>query len=338
MLRSVSVFFLTALVIGGAVPAGAQAVNFRGMPHTALGDATLVLTGTPETGTLLVANIGSTGLDGVSAGLPENACRYSARWDPLPPPAPGGILRFRVYGILDGTPDQLRGTVGFESLGSAQELFVALPAGSGFLNQMRVADGFTSTYNGLITDVGVVATVSRPPDAFHLESACTDVLMTSVTFGWDTPITVAIPGGPTVMGQTIEVMSSAFQSSFSRVEIEMAGLPALNLVDAATGLPGGAADDAIPARPKLATGFPNPFNPRTTLRYELPEAGRIVLAVFDSRGQRITVLRDEIAAAGPATAVWDGTDTRGRRVASGVYFAQLLHQGQRVTRKLVLAK
>lgn len=69
--------------------------------------------------------------------------------------------------------------------------------------------------------------------------------------------------------------------------------------------------------------YPNPFNPRTTLRYHLPESRAVRLAVFDLSGRLVRVLSDGPEAAGRHAVAWDGRDAAGREVGSGVYLARL---------------
>jgi GH25 family lysozyme M1 (1,4-beta-N-acetylmuramidase) len=68
---------------------------------------------------------------------------------------------------------------------------------------------------------------------------------------------------------------------------------------------------------------PNPFNPRTTIRFDLPDAGRVRLAVYDVAGRLIRTLVDADLPRGTHEEVWDGRDEAGQAVASGSYFAKL---------------
>ena len=88
----------------------------------------------------------------------------------------------------------------------------------------------------------------------------------------------------------------------------------------------------------LHQNVPNPFNPQTTIRYELPEQARVRLAIFDSQGRRISTLVNEDQNAGLQEVIWTGRDDAGNSVASGVYFYVLDTGKQRLTRKLVLLK
>jgi hypothetical protein len=86
---------------------------------------------------------------------------------------------------------------------------------------------------------------------------------------------------------------------------------------------------------------PNPFNPQTTIRYDLPGNAvpmRVRLSIVDLAGHRVRTLIDEDQAAGSRSAVWNGRDDNGSQVASGVYFYVLDVGKQRLTKKLVLLK
>ena len=76
----------------------------------------------------------------------------------------------------------------------------------------------------------------------------------------------------------------------------------------------------------LQQNVPNPFNPQTTIRFELAEAGPVTLAVFDAQGRRVATLARGFYAAGEHAAAWDGRDATGRPVGSGVYLYRLLVQ------------
>ncbi|MBD3349147.1 MAG: T9SS type A sorting domain-containing protein [Candidatus Eisenbacteria bacterium] len=101
-----------------------------------------------------------------------------------------------------------------------------------------------------------------------------------------------------------------------------------------TGVPG----DGDALRFELSQNRPNPFNPATTVAFELPAAGEVELSVYNVAGRRVATLVDGRVDAGRHTAVWKGTDDRGESVASGVYFFRLTRDGESVSRKGVLLK
>ena len=65
--------------------------------------------------------------------------------------------------------------------------------------------------------------------------------------------------------------------------------------------------------------WPNPFNPRTEVRFDLGRDSWANLTVFDARGRQVVVLRDEYSSAGPLVSRWDGRDAAGRHQPGGVY-------------------
>ncbi len=77
----------------------------------------------------------------------------------------------------------------------------------------------------------------------------------------------------------------------------------------------------------LRPACPNPFNPRTTLSFDLPAPARVSLSVCDVRGAVVRRLLDGTMTAGSHDLVWDGLDDSGRGVASGGYFARLVADG-----------
>jgi hypothetical protein len=78
-----------------------------------------------------------------------------------------------------------------------------------------------------------------------------------------------------------------------------------------------------PHRYGLASCYPNPFNPVTTVPFTLERAARIELAVFDLRGHRLAILAVGSWPAGWHAATWDGHDQDGQPAASGTYLARL---------------
>ncbi|MEN8006660.1 MAG: FlgD immunoglobulin-like domain containing protein [Candidatus Krumholzibacteriota bacterium] len=88
----------------------------------------------------------------------------------------------------------------------------------------------------------------------------------------------------------------------------------------------------------LAQNKPNPFNPRTTIAFELPTAGRTRLAVYDVSGRLVRTLVDEDLGEGPHEVVWSGRDDDGKQVASGVFFYRLEAGEYSENRRMTLVK
>jgi subtilisin-like proprotein convertase family protein len=98
----------------------------------------------------------------------------------------------------------------------------------------------------------------------------------------------------------------------------------VNVADGATPVPG---------QYVLSQAYPNPFNPSTTIRFEVPLASHVTLAVFNSIGQRVATLIDGDVPAGVHEVRFDGT-----RLSSGVYFYRMQSGAFIQTRKVVLVK
>jgi hypothetical protein len=89
----------------------------------------------------------------------------------------------------------------------------------------------------------------------------------------------------------------------------------------------------------LSQNFPNPFNPLTTIRYHVPEAGPLQIVVYNTNGQYVCTVQSGYAQVGTNMAIWDGKDDTGVLVPSGIYFYQLrTDKGVSLTKKMVLMR
>lgn len=91
---------------------------------------------------------------------------------------------------------------------------------------------------------------------------------------------------------------------------------------------------------ELLSNYPNPFNPSTTISYRLTRDARVSLVIYNMTGQEVRrVFREDSQAPGSHHVEWDGTDTGGRRVASGVYIYRLsTSSGFATSQKMLLVK
>lgn len=94
----------------------------------------------------------------------------------------------------------------------------------------------------------------------------------------------------------------------------------------------------LPSSYRLEANYPNPFNPSTTIRYTLGQAGETTLKVYNLRGELVRVLVDETQAAGEHSVVWDGKDDSGRLVTSGVYILTIVSGDFRKSQRMTLLK
>jgi hypothetical protein len=105
------------------------------------------------------------------------------------------------------------------------------------------------------------------------------------------------------------------------------------VVEYTTGVAGRDDDAGLPQAFALAQNYPNPFwsgatsrfagNPETTVKYQLPNRAQVELAIYDLGGRRVATPESGLRTAGEHTVRWNGRDSAGKPVASGVYFYRL---------------
>ena len=97
--------------------------------------------------------------------------------------------------------------------------------------------------------------------------------------------------------------------------------------------------DAPPRETALEVAYPNPFNPRTTIRYRLSARAHVSLKIYDVSGRLVRTLVDGLQTPSPLHRIeWDGRSEDGTPVASGVYLCRMQTEGFSQIRKLVLLK
>ncbi len=97
-------------------------------------------------------------------------------------------------------------------------------------------------------------------------------------------------------------------------------------------------DAEIPSAYKLSQNFPNPFNPVTTIKFDLKEKGLVTLKIYNVAGQLVRTLVDGVRDAASYSIAWDGANDRGTAVASGIYFYKMETNGFSETRKMALLR
>ena len=94
----------------------------------------------------------------------------------------------------------------------------------------------------------------------------------------------------------------------------------------------------IPGAFALHQNFPNPFNPSTEIRFDLPEAGNVNLAIYNLMGQKIRTLSSVNMTPGYHAIIWDGTNDMGSQVATGMYFYSIQSSDFQATKKMLFLK
>lgn len=96
--------------------------------------------------------------------------------------------------------------------------------------------------------------------------------------------------------------------------------------------------NVVPQAEVLSQNFPNPFNPTTTIKYQLKNSGYVSIDVFNVKGQKVTTLVNRNLPSGRHEVVWNGTDDNGNSVSSGMYFYRLQNDEASEIRKMMLLK
>ncbi|MDP8204180.1 MAG: FlgD immunoglobulin-like domain containing protein, partial [Candidatus Tenebribacter mawsonii] len=91
--------------------------------------------------------------------------------------------------------------------------------------------------------------------------------------------------------------------------------------------------------PQLYGNYPNPFNPTTTISFSVTQNSDFVtLEIFNIKGQKVKTLYKGIAEEGKHSVIWEGKDTNGKSVSSGIYFYKLKTNSKELTRKMLMLK
>ena len=174
----------------------------------------------------------------------------------------------------------------------------------------------------------------------HNEGKSRDALANIASFERDYPQSALVPyvlldkalllehgGDESAAMQTLQRLATTFPS-----------WPQAPLVQAKLAAHGSNA--AEPAGKVLAVrAAPNPFNPSTTIRFEVPAGGPVSLVVYNVAGQVVKKLLNKVYRdVGSHAVVWDGRDAQGRAVASGVYWYRLRVSDQVVVEKMTLLR
>jgi hypothetical protein len=147
------------------------------------------------------------------------------------------------------------------------------------------------------------------------------------------------------VGDTVGFILSGFSYHYQR-DLVPAGYPKrfdimqriLNYLDNITDQPVGSGTPEL-TKNKLDQNVPNPFNPTTTIKYEVKESGLVSLRIYNVAGQLVKTLVDGQRNAGQVyEATWNGLNNNGQSVSSGVYFYKLVAKNFSQTKKMVLLK
>jgi hypothetical protein len=97
-------------------------------------------------------------------------------------------------------------------------------------------------------------------------------------------------------------------------------------------------NDPLPYETSVSQNFPNPFNAATSFVYSIKSEAHVEIVIYDIRGRIVKTLINEIIRPGHYTATWDGADSNGNPMPSGIYFYRLKTAHTSQARKMLLLK
>ncbi|NOT33668.1 MAG: T9SS type A sorting domain-containing protein [Candidatus Eisenbacteria bacterium] len=189
-----------------------------------------------------------------------------------------------------------------------------------------------------------------PPDSALLNAAGTVVWAQRVNFGIPVDVTIDSPLagtlGPgesdviyfTAANADVEGVYTAVLNVFHDAPFAPPAILPLTIGVGDTPVDVGGEQPALPTRFTLHPSRPNPFRGETQVQFDLPAAGHVRLAIYDLSGRRVRVLRDGQFEAGAHSTPWNGTNSTGERVPSGVYFYAIETPTESRRMKLVLLR
>jgi len=196
---------------------------------------------------------------------------------------------------------------------------------------------------------GLSAEVSYDPSELEFVAArLTDDMLSPVgeVFFWYgeedgcVHIDVAVLGTGVTIGGSGELAVLTFRSLAGtyQLKVESARLRGADNVELDARLGGYAAGGDVPAVFRLVQNSPNPFNPKTTVAYDVPRECDMTIRVYDVTGRCVRTLVDGEVEPGRHAVVWDGLGDGGEEVGSGIYFCTMEAPGFRDCRKMTLLK
>jgi len=292
-----------------------------------------------------VSNIGSGGEDGVTVEF-EPASALGIQWHSSWTGAgsPGERIMMPTYGTTSSDPDRpiIVGQIWNESMGSEVQVGGDLsPIGVGGLTFELYDDGVLVNSITALNDApalsmpvpatGLSVTASTSGPVFYLQLVANtqvSTLSSATKTTSQADFIVAKPSeAPSVVPTELVALSLR---AWSIPWFVIHGASPAYPVDA----PPSRATPALTLHPNV----PNPFNPRTSIAFDLDRSGPVRLRIYDPRGRLLSVLQDGYLEAGRHVSIWDGTDARGHVVASGIYYLRLDAQDGSRTRKMSLVR
>ncbi|MCK4548165.1 MAG: T9SS type A sorting domain-containing protein, partial [Candidatus Eisenbacteria sp.] len=232
---------------------------------------------------------------------------------------------------LAGRPEAGPPVLRLESTEMAKGMTVSLCLGGNTAEVKAVS--MVLTYDPEILEmVSVTPTLADQVLFEYREAQPGEVWVDLAALGTD----VAIQGSGEIAQITFDVKSDG-DMNIRFAEADLRGVSNGRLSSSTEGL---AFDfrSSTPSVTELAGAWPNPFNPTTSIQYNLRHAEHVTLQIYDAQGRLVRTLVNETMNAGRYSTVWNGRDNNGVEVSSGTYFVRMHTSRYESTSKVVMLK
>jgi hypothetical protein len=221
----------------------------------------------------------------------------------------------------------------------------ASPSSEGFITIAPTSAAFTGLWGSYPDDLGSDTIVPSPTGIENAVARDYHGLFYEIAINLHTSVIHAIPGQTIGFGICLNDPGNFYPGTYGfsaewpwgLLPGAVATLGHLTLAQT-TNMGEHAADSTHPETFILHQSFPNPFNPETTIRYELPTTSNVHLAVYNIKGQLVKTLVDETETAGVRTVTWNGRSNDGSALPSGMYVCRMIASGNVFQCKMMLMK
>jgi len=261
----------------------------------------------------------------VNASVIDNYSAVDVRWlAPNPEPEDRSIIGYQVWRLLQGQQENEAVWTMLTPQVITQQRFTdndwdILPQGF-YLWAVKTVytGGYLSSpvFSNVLETTGTISGIVRNEDLEPLAGATISTGTYSTTSAADGSYALHLPSGTYAVscamnGYYVNTQYDVVVVSGQTTTLDFTVMYVDN-------------DDAVQiTATRLHGNYPNPFNPRTTIRFDLKEASPVTLDIYNLKGQLIRRLVDANKVAGHHSVVWDGRDAHGNSVASGIYQSRI---------------
>jgi hypothetical protein len=243
-----------------------------------------------------------------------------------------GVVAPRIVPFLPGTADEALALSLAEipSVGDEVQVALRLDGNAGEVKGLSAAVAFDPTELEFVS-ARLTSEMQSPLAPMFFWAGCEGGSLTLDLAVLGTGVSIGGSGDVAVV--TFRALSGEYTLEFDNAVLRGVDNEALT-----------ASLDGLVSRPEMPTVFrlvqnaPNPFNPKTTVAYEVPQSSEVAIRVYDVAGKLVRTLVDGTVEPGRYAATWDGRSDSGATVGSGVYFCTMETPDYHATHKMILLK